>query len=254
MIKAIIVEDDPSHSARLVNLIKKTDVPVDILAIASSVDEAATAIKEYSPELVFLDIELEGGQTAFDLLKAVNQTSFSVIFTTSHIDNNIQEIRACGISYVVKPYILEELKDALDKYLTHSSPELEEKKIRSLKSNIDAEALSEKTLWVGDRNIYLHFRIDRILYCESDNQYTHFYVLSEDGTTTSYISSYGLGQWEKDLRKYRFCRISRSHVVNVHHITQFHKSRDQILLTTGKLLDISQSGREELLKMIKAQG
>lgn len=251
MTKSIIVEDDPSHSTRLLNLLKKLDAPIEVMAIASTVDEAVAAIGEYHPELVFLDIELDEGKTGFDLLKTIINPDFGVIFTTAHVDNNIQEIRICGISYIVKPYIQDELKTALDKYLTHSSSELEGKKLSSLKVNMDVENISEKTTWISDNNTFLQIHLDKILYCESDNQYTHFHILADGKSITKHTSSYGLGIWEKDLMKYKFCRISRSHLVNILHVNRFQKNEGHVVLTNEIHLSVSQAGKEALLKIMK---
>ena len=134
MIKAIIVEDDPGHSGRLLALLKNLDRPIEVLQVCTSVNEALGAIEENHPELIFLDIILEEGETGFDLLKKVAVLDFEVIFTTSHnsAENVISAIRACALDFLPKPVIPTELQTAVERFVGNKKLGIEQIKTLGL--------------------------------------------------------------------------------------------------------------------------
>ena len=119
MIKSIIVEDDPNYSKSLIELLNSVDEPIEVLATCSNIREAQIAIDKYRPELLFLDIELEGEETGFDLLRRFEKLDFAVIFTTQYnnTSNAINAIRLCALDFLPKPILQKELCDSLKRFI-----------------------------------------------------------------------------------------------------------------------------------------
>ena len=80
--KEVIVEDEKHSRETLRNLIEEFCADVTVAGAAGTVAEAVQLIRQHKPELLFLDIELQTG-TGFDVLSAVSDLSFAVIFTTA---------------------------------------------------------------------------------------------------------------------------------------------------------------------------
>ena len=67
--RAIIVEDEPDHKDRLVQLLNEFP-QISIVESAASVGEAITAIRQHRPDLVFMDVKLGTG-TCFEILEGL---------------------------------------------------------------------------------------------------------------------------------------------------------------------------------------
>jgi len=82
----LIVEDEPVLYKRLKMLLKEHKYAVD--EFTPSVDEALSRIKIKRPNLVLLDIELEGEKTGIDLGRILyNEFKIPFIYITSHNDD-----------------------------------------------------------------------------------------------------------------------------------------------------------------------
>jgi two-component system LytT family response regulator len=108
--KAMIVDDEPLARRELRRLL--AEFPwVEIIAEASNVAEAATAIEAHAPELLFLDIKMPGG-TGFDLLARLEHVP-RVIFTTAYDDHAVRAFEVNALDYLLKPVEPERLAGAL---------------------------------------------------------------------------------------------------------------------------------------------
>ncbi|MBL7717976.1 MAG: response regulator transcription factor [Flavipsychrobacter sp.] len=252
MIKAIIVEDEHRHSNRLRKLIAQTDNDIKVLAVCTEVEEAVSVIREQKPELLFLDICINGELKAgFRLLKLLADDSamFDVIFTTAHIDSNIIEIRRCGLDYIAKPYVEEELSDALGKFWEKKEGHIGIRQVKTLLNNLVTEDLEDQMVWLSDKVQDFPVRVRDVIYCESATQpkeHTKVHYLQND-KLTHVVSSLNIGRWEEMLAKYRFCRIHRQHLVNFRHISSFNRSEN--MATLGKVnlhFPVSRTGKEKL--------
>ncbi|WP_439557596.1 LytR/AlgR family response regulator transcription factor [Dyadobacter sp.] len=116
MIKALIVDDEFKSRNILYKYIQEYVPQIEELRIASSVAEALRVLQVYTPELVFLDIEMPH-QNGFELLKAVEKPSFNVIFTTAYNQYAIQAIRFSAVDYLLKPIDPADLVVAVRRHL-----------------------------------------------------------------------------------------------------------------------------------------
>ncbi|MBK8641769.1 MAG: response regulator transcription factor [Saprospiraceae bacterium] len=250
MIKVLIVDDDPKDSDRLVKLLNQVDIKCEVLALCRTVSEAVEGITIFQPELVFLDVELEFGHTGFQVLSETKHINFDVIFTTHHIDRNIQAIRICSLTYIPKPIILDELVDALNKYLNKNIGNIGVSQTNSLKDNLHQSQIGEHTIWIPNGTNYSKIEIKNIYYCESDNQFTTFYVDCGQKEPKKIISSKGIGEWERDLEPFGICRIHKETLVNIKYVSNYLKGEGgTVVLTIGKNLNVSKSGKPKFIKM-----
>lgn len=113
--KVVIIEDEALTAQRLRQLLLKYDADIEVLAVLPSVEESVAWFKENDdPELIFMDIHLEDGQS-FSIFETIN-LDVPVIFTTAYDDYMIQAFKVNSVDYLMKPIGLEELSAAIDKY------------------------------------------------------------------------------------------------------------------------------------------
>jgi|GEM_PF-270551 len=266
MIRSIIVEDDPGHAARLERLLGNHGEGVEIMEICGDIETAAAAISRFSPELVFLDIELDAG-TGFDLLKKIEDVNFDVIFTTNHINRYIRDIRICGLTYLPKPIDSSELAEALQKFKNKNGYGTRKEQVLSLKENLSTENPGHRSIWINNsKNNYVPVEARNIVYCTSKNQYTHFFIQEDnieklaimhelglnkepDGTVR-WVSSNGIGEWEDTLEHYGFCRVHNSTIVNLLHVLRYTKEDgDMLHLSCGANVPMSRERKKKFLAL-----
>ncbi|RYY97165.1 MAG: response regulator transcription factor [Chitinophagaceae bacterium] len=111
----VIVEDEPLSARRLATLVRRWDPSVEILAELPSVAEAVDWFRNHpEPDLVFMDIHLEDGQS-FSIFDAIN-LDVPVIFTTAFDAYMVKAFKVNSVDYLMKPVGYEELAGALDKF------------------------------------------------------------------------------------------------------------------------------------------
>jgi len=115
MIKSILIEDEDNSRDLLLNLINRYCPDLEIIGIATSVDDAVELINSKKPDLIFLDVEINGGN-GFDILNKVDTKKIGIIFTTGYNQFAIKAIKFSAIDYLLKPIDFEELIDAVKKY------------------------------------------------------------------------------------------------------------------------------------------
>ena len=251
MLKTIIVEDDHGHSVRLLNLLKNIDRPIEVLQICVSINEALEAIAKYHPELIFLDIQLEEGETGFELLKKVDNLDFEVIFTTSHnsSENAIAAIRACALDFLSKPISLHELESALKRFLGNKKLGIEQ--IKTLKANLELKNLNEGSFWISVEGQDKRIEVENVIYCKSSNEATYFFLQKEIEKSNKQLTSKSIGQWEKVLDIYDIVRIHNEYMVNLNQVVSYIRGDGgQVKLRNGAFLPVSKTRKETLLKRL----
>lgn len=251
-VNCIIVEDEIVHSNRLRKLLSVTDERISVLSVCRTQEDAFARIQGEKPQLLFLDIRLQDhARGGFDLLQKIGRPAFDVIFTTAHIDGNINEIRRCGIDYLPKPYIQSELQDALKKFWERRVGNIGIGQLNALLHNLVTDQLDEQLIWLKLAEGSIPIKIKSLLYCEASNQYTDMYVLDEDSRKITKIrTSTGLGVWEKDLAGLRFCRTHDSYLVNIRHITKVGTSTLHLKHIKDPL-KVSLTGKDRLNVIMK---
>jgi two-component system, LytTR family, response regulator len=116
MINALIVED--SELARL-ELKTQLKVHPNIMLIgeAADVPEAVEMIKELSPDVVFMDIDLPGGN-AFDILQQLIIVP-KLIFVTAFENFALEAFEHGSVDYLLKPIKSDRLAKAINKLSDH---------------------------------------------------------------------------------------------------------------------------------------
>lgn len=114
-LRVYIVEDDPIISEDIKDML--TSVDYDVIGIAYEKEEAIKAIDELRPDLVLLDINLEGNFEGFDIAEHINTTrKIPFLYLTSYSSKEVLE-RAkptLPMGYIVKPFNEKELYSAIE--------------------------------------------------------------------------------------------------------------------------------------------
>ena len=242
-LNAIIVEDEETSREILHNYLKKYCPNVNILGEAGSVEEALVLIRNNSLDVVFLDVEMPYGN-AFDLLDKVGDINFETIFVTAYDHYAIDALNAHASYYLLKPISIDNLIKAVD-YVTE---------IKTKEEALQDQVLVPKTnIAYGKITIPLLDGFEvletvNILFCKADDNYTEIYLKNNKKKLVSKTLKY----FEDAFNESGFTRVHKSFLVNVNHITQYHKGKGgSVVLSNGKEVMVSASKKADLLSYFK---
>ena len=207
-ITALLVDDEISALNTLRGMLGEYCPQVQVLAEATSVEEALQAVAVCDPQLVFLDVQMPPVSSGFDFLQQAAPRSFGVIFTTAHPQYALKAINmAQPWAYLLKPYSVADLVSAV---------QVAYDKLRM--------SGNQQSLIIPDNrkgNIVL--RLTDILYLEADGNTTDIFVLRSD-KIEKVMASRTLGSLEAELPESLFCRPHHSYIVNMGHIDRYEQT------------------------------
>ncbi|MGF7140734.1 LytR/AlgR family response regulator transcription factor [Roseimarinus sediminis] len=244
-VKAVIIDDEQSGRENLRASIEKYCDAIEIIAEADSVLYGIETIKIYQPDLVFLDIEMPGGN-GFKLLEFFDKPGFGVIFVTAYDHYAIQAIRFSAIDYILKPINVVELKNAVVRFVERQK-EQSRLLLEHFQDNIRKENLNKRIALPTAQQIDFK-EVNTIIRCEGEVNYTLFHFTNG----SNLLISKTLVEYEEILQPYGFIRIHKTHLVNLKHVVSFHKADGCFLtLTDGTSVPVSRRRKEIVLEKLK---
>jgi len=218
MLKIIIIDDEENAREAIVAIVKQYCTSVSIVAEASSVIEGLENIHKFSPDLVFLDIELSDGN-GFEILEKFEDINFKVIFVTGHEEFALQAIKFSALDYLVKPVQPKELMNAINKAKESIESENFKLQLSAFLNNVRPGPNKPKKIILKTfESIYL-INIDEIIRCESDKNYTTFVL--KDGKKL--LVSRTIKEYDELLRENNFFRAHQSHLINLQYFCRYDK-------------------------------
>jgi two-component system LytT family response regulator len=243
MIKAIIVDDEKNSRLVIRELLSETFDEIVVVAEAGDVESAVEAIETNEPDLLFLDIDLPDG-TGFDVLKKIEPGGFKVIFITAHHEHAIKAIKFSAFDYILKPVNTNEVIEAVNRALKEQDKESNVLRMEAVLANF-GNSLPElkKIVLKTSEKIYL-VNIKDIVRCESENNYTVFYLSSGK----KILVSKTIKIYDEMLTPHGFMRIHQSHLINLNYILHYDKQNGGILtLSDNSTIPVSHTKRQVLL-------
>ena len=248
-LKTIIVEDE----ARGRNALKAMLNPildVKFMGEAANVDEAIKLIDLSEPDLVLLDIEMPF-KNGFDLLAAIPNRKFDVIFTTAYDSYAIKAFKFSAIDYLLKPIDPEDLKSAIEKTIAKRQNNIHQPQlqINNLLENLKSINKQNFKLSLPTFEGSLFIPIDDIIRCESDANYTRFHIKNEPKPV---MVSKTLKEYDELLTDYGFCRVHHSHLINLKFIKKYIKGEGGIVvMLDGAEVEVSRRKKEVFQKSLE---
>jgi len=234
MIKAIIVDDEKNSRLVLSQFLSEHFCEIKIYAEAEDVQSAIAAIEKHKPDLVFLDIDLPDG-TGFDILEKVNNKKFKVIFITAHEEYAIKAIKFSAFDYILKPINSQMIIETVSRVLQVEA-ENYELKLDAFNSNKNNSSTDDKKIVLTTSAKIYVVNVKEIIRCESDNNYTNFYLTSGKNIMVSKT----IKTYDEILSEFGFLRVHQTHLVNKLFISEFDKSEGgYVVLTNGDKIPVS---------------
>jgi len=244
MVRAVIIDDEAHLREMIRNMLSDSFPELEIIGEADSVKDGVKTIDELKPDIVFLDIEIKGGE-GFDILEVINHKNFKVIFITAFNEFAIKAIKFSAIDYILKPINEIEFITAVKKALTEIEKPILQKQIENFFNNYH-NLQNKKLVLRTSENIHI-VNVNDIVRCESDNSYTTFFI--RDGEKI--VISKSIKEYAELLNEYGFIRPHQSHLVNLNFVKRLDKSDGGFLIMKdGKEIPVSSRRKQNLLQIL----
>jgi two-component system LytT family response regulator len=243
-IKALIVEDERLAANGLHRLLLR-DPEVHVVGIAGDGKTAISRIRNLTPDLVFLDIEIPE-MNGFQVIEAIGAENMPVIiFVTAYDRYTLKAFEVHALDYLLKPFDEARFAVALARA----------KKEMALRHALQASNLNgfmdamlrqpgpqRMAVKSGGRTLFL--QLDELDYIEAAGNYARLHV-----GTQEYVIRETMASLEVKLPQNQFVRIHRSVIVNrtrIKELRPWFTGEYVVLLTTGKELTLSRGYRDRL--------
>jgi DNA-binding LytR/AlgR family response regulator len=231
--KIYILEDEPLIAETIKTCLEKEGY--QICGMADNVKEAIFDVEQLQPDLVLVDITLDGELDGIDFvnhLKKKSDTPF--IFLTSLSDSEtldkVKQTEPFG--YIVKPFNEKTLKTnielALHKYQIH-------KQSITVSEEVDS-------FFIKNKGELIRVVLDDLLFVEAYDNYC--YIVT---STQKMLISYTLKNVEEKLPHAQFLRVHRSFCVNISKIISLQEG--YIFIDKNKI-PVGKSYRDDLMQHI----
>lgn len=222
--KILIVDDEELARARLKRML--TTLEMNEIDEASNANETVELVKKSKYDLVFLDInmpETSGLELGYEL-KYLDE-NISIIFQTAYEEHALKAFNIGAVDYLVKPYSLEQVKEAIARV---------QKIVEEQTKSEDLRILSK----TGES--YFLLKPEDIFYVKAD--LSEVMIRSEKGF--SYYAQ-KISDLELKLKPYNFVRVHRSYLVNINEIKEIQTiEQSKLRFSFKNCSDIVESSKD----------
>ncbi|HMQ62369.1 MAG TPA: LytTR family DNA-binding domain-containing protein [Flavilitoribacter sp.] len=215
MIKTLVVDDEEKARSLLVFLLREEAPEIGEIREAANGAEALNVMREFKPDLVFLDVEMPV-MNGFDLLTSLDAWDFDIIFTTAYDQYAIRAIRFSALDYLMKPVDPDELRLAVDRFLSKQQT-AKGPQYRNLINNLQPGNGREMKLAIPTTDGVYFYRTDEIIRCEADSNYTMFYLTQN----RKFLCAKTLKEFDELLTEHGFIRVHKSHLINIRYVENY---------------------------------
>lgn len=247
--KTVIIDNEATVIQWLQIALSENCPQVVVCATANSVKTGIEAIKEHTPDLIFLDIEMDDG-FGFDIIDALALPP-KVVFITAHSHYALKAIKASALDYLLKPIAPKELVLAVEKAQTQSViPDFSNNDIKGLLRDLLHIDSTIKRIVLRDYERVFVVQVEDIIRCEADGKYTRFKLQKDPDI----LVSKNLKTYEDLLGNSGFIRCHHSHLVRIQGIKYFSKNLLELNLSNGETIPVSTRKKEIVVAALEALG
>ncbi|PYI50746.1 LytR/AlgR family response regulator transcription factor [Paenibacillus flagellatus] len=247
MLKALIVDDEPISRDELAYLLRRTGL-VEVVGEADRLDRALALVRETEPDVVFLDIQLEG-ESGMDMARTIRdqggEAKPEIVFATAYDEYALQAFELNASDYVLKPFEESRIKRAVEKVAklierrgADAATAVRRPKQPERPERLPVSVDDRIMLIPADRIVYVGFEDGKTVIATDDRDYR----VNEPLTTL-----------ERRLEHGSFFRVHRAYVVNLDAVVEiqpwFH-STCNLIMRNGASVPVSRTYLKELKQLL----
>jgi two-component system, LytTR family, response regulator len=255
-LKTMLADDEPLARERLRFLLSEDEEFV-IAAECRSGKQVVDTLKEERFDVLFLDIQMPGGD-GFEIIQEVGVANMpATVFVTAHNHYAVQAFEVHALDYLTKPVERERLKATLARVKERIA--LEAARLTQEQMQFALRALREEN---GERREYparlvvpsgtreAFVNVDEIEWVEAADYYACLHVGAK-----SLMLRETIKQLAETLDPRKFVRVHRSAIVNIAYVREIlREGRNEgwVFLSNGQRVKMSKTGWQNLLSLSRS--
>jgi len=237
--RILIVEDDMIIAANI--SLQLTSLGYEVIGIVPRGEEAIVYVKENTPDILLLDINLKGSINGIETAKVIQQfRDIPVIYLTANNDEaTFNKAKTTHpLAFISKPLNTLELRRAIELVIE----QIKDKPGEDHHADIHIEVLDDR-IFVRHGGKMTKLLLDDILYIEAERNYCALVTAERVYTITVTLKSI-----EEKLPASHFIRVHRSYMIN---ISKLDSVGEDYLEINKRSIPLSRSYKDVLLSRIQ---
>ena len=245
-VKVFVVEDDIIHMNRMEMVLD--EIGYELAGSTDNGDEAMRKIAAVKPDVILLDIEINGSKSGLDILRELNEKdpTPSIITSSHHDPSTLEEAKKIQpLAYLVKPISQGSLQAAIEMALykfSHNTDILKPQETKTESTDWHKEdQLLKNSIFLKSAGKLTKLKIGEIRYIEVQDK--NCLIGIEKDILKVRIP---LHKMEKKLGETNFLRVHRSFIINSDYISEINISDNTVRLEEYHI-PIGRAYRESLI-------
>jgi two-component system LytT family response regulator len=255
-LKILTVDDEPLARRRISSMLKG-DERVGSFFEAANGDEAMEIVRGFSPDIIFLDIQMPGA-SGFQFLEKLHDELPDkmpvVVFVTAYDKYALKAFEVNATDYLLKPFDRQRFEKSFSLAVSRVRDSAQfgqrEDIIRLLESVTKSPEYLEWVSVTKNDKMSL-FRIDEVRWIEAQGNY-----VSLNLGALNHLMREKMDVLQRRLDPKKFVRIHRSSIINVDYIREIQlwgRGEQKILMPNGKIFSVSRTYRTDFEKFMKTK-
>ncbi len=203
--RCLIVDDEPIARKIVYNYVLQIPNIECVEKCKNALEALEILSNDSTIDIIFLDINLPN-LSGFSFAKIISK-GVKIIFTTAYTEYAIDSYEINAVDYLLKPFTFERFTKAVFKAID----------LIEINPSATIQTLvAEKKMFIKSEGKSIPIKINDILYCEANKNYTKINLKDN----SSYLTLVALSKFEIELLNFDndFMRIHRSFVINLKEI------------------------------------
>lgn len=213
----------------------------DVLDYALTYDEAIDLLSNQQPDIMLLDININGPLTGIDFAKHLRENyEIPLIFISSYSDKNTIDTAKTSKpnGYLVKPFTKDDLYAAIEVSVNNFGTQQIESK-----SHKDPGSVISDAIFIKQDSLFVKVVFTDILFIKSDGVYLEIHTCDDK----KFIQRETLKNMLDLLPENKFFQVHRSYIINIDHISALNS---EFVVVGKEPVPISKSQKEALMQKL----
>lgn len=232
MLTCVIIDDEPLARECIAKYISEVDF-LELKGVGNNPLELTQLLEKYSPELIFLDIQMPI-MNGIDYLKTAQRLPM-VIITTAYPSYALEGFQLDVLDYLVKPIVFNRFFQAISKAKDYHQ-------LLNRSAAVDKSATAEDYFFIKCGYKFERIYFNDLLYIEALQNYVTLFTLKG-----KFITQLPLKNVEQNLNGQPFIRVHKSYIVAIPKIESIENN--EIVLASARI-PISRHYRDDVLSRV----
>lgn len=244
-ITAGIIDDEQDGREYIALLLHICFPEIEIIFQEDNIESSYFSLTKTWPDILFLDVVISD-HNIFELLDKFKYIPSQIIFITAYEQYALKAIKSDATDFILKPINKMDFAVAVNKAILDIDKNLLLSQTQA-NTPLPNPAPTEDIINLPTLQGFRRIRIDDIVRCQADANYTIVYLSNQPKITVSRM----LHDVENHLGGKNFFRIHHKHLINLKHLKEYVKGRGgEVIMSDGSVINVSVRKKNEFIQRI----